>query len=114
MGCVLLGDVVGTSEAVAGLPGRRAKIDQLAALLRRAGADEIPVVVAFLSGELRQRQIGVGYAALTGLLREADAAAGQAAARPPGSALTVAETDEVFATIGAVSGPAARPPAGSC
>ncbi|MGE5136892.1 MAG: ATP-dependent DNA ligase [Gemmatimonadota bacterium] len=104
MGCVLLGDVVGTSEAVTGLPGRRAKIDQLAALLRRAGADEIPVVVAFLSGELRQRQIGVGYAALTGLLREADAAAGQAAARPAGSALTVAETDEVFATIGAVSG----------
>ena len=114
MGSVLLRDVVGTSETVTGLPGRRAKIDELAALLRRAGPDEIPVVVAFLSGELRQRQIGVGYAALTGLLQEADAAASAAApaaadgtdlAGGPGAAgLSVPETDAVFAAIGAVTG----------
>src|SRR5205823_1329287 len=36
---------------------------------RRAGSGEVPVVVAFLSGELRQRQIGVGYASLGELLR---------------------------------------------
>ena len=49
--------------------GRRVKINEIAGLLRRASPGEVPVAVAFLSGELRQRQIGVGYAALGGLLR---------------------------------------------
>ena len=68
---VLLSDLVRTSEAVSLASGRRVKIDEIAGLLRRAAPDEIPVAVAFLSGELRQRQIGVGYAALGGLLRPA-------------------------------------------
>ena len=68
---VLLSDLVRTSEAVSLASGRRVKIDEIAGLLRRAAPDEIPVAVAFLSGELRQRQIGVGYAALGGLLRDA-------------------------------------------
>ena len=61
---MLLRELVQTSEAVAATSGRRAKIEEISALLRRASPDEVPVVVAFLSGELRQRQIGVGYAAL--------------------------------------------------
>jgi ATP-dependent DNA ligase len=61
---VLLRELVQTSEAVAATSGRTAKITQIAALLRRADPGEVPVVVAFLSGELRQRQIGVGYASL--------------------------------------------------
>src|SRR5262245_6403001 len=61
---VLLRELVQTSEAVAATSGRRAKIEEISALLRRASPDEVPVVVAFLSGDLRQRQIGVGYAAL--------------------------------------------------
>ncbi len=65
---VLLKDLVRTSEAVSLTSGRRVKIDEIAGLLRRAAPAEIPVAVAFLSGELRQRQIGVGYAALGGLL----------------------------------------------
>ena len=65
---VLLSDLVRTSEAVSLASGRRVKIDEIAGLLRRAAPEEIPVAVAFLSGELRQRQIGVGYAALGGLL----------------------------------------------
>ncbi len=68
---VLLSDLVRTSEAVSLASGRRVKIDEIAGLLRRAAPGEIPVAVAFLSGELRQRQIGVGYAALGGLLRPA-------------------------------------------
>ena len=68
---VLLSDLVRTSEAVSLASGRRVKIDEIAGLLRRAAPEEIPVAVAFLSGELRQRQIGVGYAALGGLLRPA-------------------------------------------
>jgi len=66
---VLLRELVQTSEAVAATSGRTAKITAIAGLLRRAGPGEVPVVVAFLSGELRQRQIGVGYASLGELLR---------------------------------------------
>jgi ATP-dependent DNA ligase len=66
---VLLRELVQTSEAVAATSGRTAKITEIAGLLRRAGPGEVPVVVAFLSGELRQRQIGVGYASLGELLR---------------------------------------------
>jgi hypothetical protein len=49
---VLLSDLVRTSEAVSLASGRRVKIDEIAGLLRRAAPDEIPVAVAFLSGEL--------------------------------------------------------------
>ena len=123
---VLLSDLVRTSEAVSLASGRRVKIDEIAGLLRRAAPDEIPVAVAFLSGELRQRQIGVGYAALGGLLRPAAGdqdAAGKGAPSPAGPRagaspapdggpgtdpgprpLTVAETDSVFAAIGATTG----------
>ncbi len=61
---VLLNDLVQTSVAVAATSSRRAKIEAIANLLRRAEPAEVPVAVAFLSGEFRQRQIGVGYAAL--------------------------------------------------
>jgi DNA ligase-1 len=138
---VLLSDLVRTSEAVALASGRRVKINEIGGLLRRAAPDEVPVAVAFLSGELRQRQIGVGYAALGGLLRPAAVAPGatdpgatdpgatdpgatdqpgtrpgaedRAAAGAPGPdpglpPLTVAETDSVFAAIGATTGPGSQ------
>jgi len=128
---VLLSDLVRTSESVSLASGRRVKIDEIAALLRRAAPEEIPVAVAFLSGELRQRQIGVGYAALGGLLRPAPSdpapsdpsATGMGATEPadpktaggaaPGGGpgadpgprpLAVTETDSVFAAIGATTG----------
>jgi DNA ligase-1 len=101
---VLLSDLVRTSDAVSVTSARRVKISEIAGLLRRASPGEVPVAVAFLSGELRQRQIGVGYAALGGLLR-GDLPAGDGpgpdpAARP----LTLAEIDSVFAAIGATTG----------
>ncbi len=111
MPVVLLSELVRTSEAVAGAPGRRVKIDELAGLLRRAAPDEVPVAVAFLSGELRQRQIGVGYAAVGGLLGTAPgtvAEAARAASPGAGPALTLAGTDAAFAAIGAVAGPGAQ------
>jgi len=82
---VLLHDVVVTSAAVAASPGRRAKIGEIASLLTRVPPDEVPVAVAFLSGELTQRQIGVGYAALLDLADAAGQwppAAGQPGAAP--------------------------------
>ena len=107
---VLLRELAGTSEAVAALPGRRAKIEQIAAVLRQATPEEIPVVVAFLSGELRQRQIGVGYAALMSLLGDENLAApgpGQASG-PDNAALTALDADVVFAAVGAVAGAGAQ------
>src|ERR1700721_2658496 len=80
---VLLSDLVRTSEAVSLTSGRRVKIDEIAALLRRAAPEEIPVAVAFLSGELRQRQIGGGYAALGGLRPPAGGVEGARGQTPP-------------------------------
>ena len=113
---VLLSELVRTSAAVAGAPGRKAKIEAIAGLLRQAAPAEVPVAVAFLSGELRQRQIGVGFAAIRDLLGDsfwasadgagpddtAAATTGSAAGTPP---LTLADVDAAFAAIGAISGP---------
>ena len=61
---VLLRDLADTSAAVAGTPARLGKVGLLADVLGRADPDEAAAAVAFLSGELRQRQIGVGWATL--------------------------------------------------
>jgi DNA ligase-1 len=121
---VLLRELVQTSEAVGATSGRTAKITEIAALLPRADPGEVPVVVAFLSGELRQRQIGVGYASLGDLFRpgssgppsrpeeppaqEAEAAHETEAAQAGAGPLTVAETDAVFEVIGQVAGAGAQ------
>ncbi|WP_245623202.1 ATP-dependent DNA ligase [Spirillospora albida] len=86
-------EIARTSAEVAGTSKRKAKVAALAERLRGAEPAEAPIAVAYLSGELPQRQIGVGYAAL----REA----------PPPAAepsLTVAEVDAAFTEIGAVAG----------
>src|SRR6202050_2917329 len=93
-GRVLLAEVAEVSSAVAGASGRLAKIAAIAAALRSAGPDEVPIVVAYLSGELPQRQIGVGWAALR--------------SAPPASiapSLTVLGVDAAFSEIGALVGP---------
>jgi len=105
---VLLSELVDTSAAVAGAPGRTAKIEAIAALLRQAAPAEVPVAVAFLSGELRQRQIGVGFAAIRDLLGDSfwASADGEPDETPPsGPPLTLADVDAAFAAIGAISGP---------
>ena len=61
---MLLAEVVAASSDVAATSSRKAKIERLAGLLRGVPAPEIVPVVAWLTGELRQRQIGVGYASL--------------------------------------------------
>jgi ATP-dependent DNA ligase I len=106
---VLLSELVRTSAAVAGAPGRKAKVEAIAALLRQTAPAEVPVAVAFLSGELRQRQIGVGFAAIRDLLGDAAWTAPDGAAdagpAPAGPPLTLADVDAAFAAIGAISGP---------
>jgi DNA ligase-1 len=99
---VLLTELVLISQAVAATPRRSVKIDEIAGLLRKASPEEVPTVVAFLSGELLQRQIGVGYAALGGLLT------GDGAAEKTAPVLTVSEVDAVFGEVGAVTGAGAQ------
>jgi DNA ligase 1 len=92
---VLLIDVATTSVDVGGSASRRAKIARIAELLSQAKSDPVlvAIVVAWLSGDLPQRQIGVGWAALRSLP--------PAAAQP---SLTVLGVDTTLSTIGAVSG----------
>jgi DNA ligase-1 len=90
---VLLAEIAGVSRAVATTSARLAKIEALAAALRQAGPLEVPIAVAYLSGELPQRQIGVGWATLRGGFAPAAAAT-----------LTLSEVDAGFSAIGAISG----------
>jgi DNA ligase-1 len=106
---MLLHDVVTTSAAVARSPGRRAKISEIAGLLARVPPDEVTIAVAFLSGELTQRQIGVGYAALLDLPDPADdQPTGDTDRRAGRPALTLTEADTAFEAIGQLSGPGSQ------
>jgi len=88
-----LADVVAASREVAATSARSAKIARIAAVLRVGGPDEAAIVVPWLSGELRQRRTGVGWA----MLRDAPAPAAE-------PSLTVRETDGVFETVSLLSG----------
>jgi len=67
---VLLNELVQTSRRLAETRGRLAKIELVAALLKRTGPEEIEIATAFLSGSLRQGRIGIGYATLQAAKRE--------------------------------------------
>ena len=93
MGGVRFLDLAATSAAVTATPGRKAKIDLLADALRRLDPAELAAGSAYLAGELRQRQTGVGYASLRD--------------RPPPAAeptLTVAQVDAAIGDIAVVAG----------
>jgi DNA ligase 1 len=64
---MLLDEIAQTSAAVAETPARLAKIERLAATLRRLLPDEVAVAVDYLSGELPQGSIGIGWASLRDL-----------------------------------------------
>ncbi|MGZ6780915.1 MAG: ATP-dependent DNA ligase, partial [Mycobacterium sp.] len=94
---MLLIDVATASAEVGASSARLAKIARIADLLSKAresgDATLVAVVVSWLSGELPQRQIGVGWAALRSLPRPAQ--------QPT---LTVTAVDGAFTEIGAVAG----------
>ncbi len=91
---MLLAEIAATWTAVANTSSRRAKINLLAACLRRVPPEEIMAATAYLSGELRQRQIGVGWATLRDLPSPADR-----------GTLSVADVDTAAERIGACRGP---------
>ena len=90
---MLLQELAATSDAVAATSARGAKVERLAECLRRLEPAEVAIAVPYLSGELRQRQIGVGYASLRDL---------PAPARLP--SLTLVEVDATLALVGRQSG----------
>jgi ATP-dependent DNA ligase I len=90
---VLLTELAEVSRAVSQTSARLAKVAALADALRAAGVDEVPVLVSYLSGELPQRQIGVGWAALRSVPAPAKA-----------GSLTLLAVDEAFSRIKAVAG----------
>jgi DNA ligase-1 len=94
---VLLAELTATSEAVRATRARNEKIARLAETLRRTEPGEVAIAVAYLSGELRQRQIGVGYRSL----RELPAPAVEAG-------LSLAEVDAACEAIGAMAGPGSQ------
>ncbi len=86
-------DLAATSTAVAATSGRKAKVELVADALRRLEPGEIAPGSAYLAGELRQRQTGVGYASL----RDRP----EPAAEP---SLSVAAVDAAIAEISVVAG----------
>ena len=103
---MLLLDVAAASAEVGAQSSRLAKIARIARLLDAAAsggdAHQVAVVVSWLSGELVQRQIGVGWAALRTLPAPADE-----------PTLTVLAVDAAFTAIGAVVGAGSQKAAGS-
>lgn len=90
---MLLAQLAAASDAVAATPSRTAKIELIAGLLGQADADEVGLVVRYLSGELRQRRTGVGWAALQGIPGPAQVAS-----------LSVVDTDAVFEHVSGLGG----------
>lgn len=90
-------DVVRTWRAVAQTSSRREKISRIADALAHSDPDQSTIAVVFLSGELPQRQIGVGYRSL----RES----------PPASAharLTLSDVSRAFDAIKETTGPGSQ------
>ena len=90
----LLAALVRTSGEVAATPSRLAKIRVLADFLRPLAREEIEIALPYLSGDIRQGKLAVGYAAL-------QAARASAAAGP---SLTLRDVDQAFAALKQVKG----------
>ncbi|BBX93619.1 ATP-dependent DNA ligase [Mycolicibacterium boenickei] len=93
----MLADVASASSDIAGASARLAKIDRIATLLAATAADgdalAVAVTVSWLSGELPQRQIGVGWAALRSLPTPAEV-----------PTLTITGVDTAFTEIKGIAG----------
>src|SRR5438874_11797072 len=90
---MLLREVAEASQDVGATSSRLAKTERIATLLRSADPAEVAIVVSWLAGELPQRQIGVGWAALRAIASPATT-----------SSLDLLGVDATFSEIGALSG----------
>jgi len=86
-----LADLVGVSRAVAATRARNAKLERLAQYVAPLDPDAAALAVSYLSGEIPQGKIGIGYAMAYGAREEATPAAAPS--------LTLADVDAAFAAI---------------
>jgi DNA ligase-1 len=91
-----LADLVDTSRRVSETSSRLEKIATLAELLRRLRPAEVEIAVSFLSGSTQQGRIGVGWSTIRDV---------RATAAAEHATLEIADVDEAFGRIAAMSGP---------
>jgi DNA ligase-1 len=91
---VQLSEIVAASAAVGAVPGRLEKIERIAELLRRTDPEEAEIVVAWLTGGLRQGRIGIGASLIRSI------SAGPA----PSATLTAGAVNLAFERMARVSG----------
>jgi DNA ligase-1 len=94
MPAMSLAAIAATSAAVAATASRLAKIELLASCLLPLSSAEVPIAVAYLSGELPGGALGVGWAALRDLPPPA----------PAPSTVTLLETEAALGRIRTASG----------
>ncbi|MBS0422407.1 MAG: ATP-dependent DNA ligase [Proteobacteria bacterium] len=91
----LLADLVATSRRVGATSGRLAKVRELAAFLRSLAPQEIEIGALYLSGEIQQGRIGIGYATLSSAAASAPVAVAQ---------VSIAEVDGALTELAAIRG----------
>jgi DNA ligase-1 len=89
----LLADVVRASNEVARTSSRLAKVAALAECMKRLEPDEVEIAIPYLSGDIRQGKLSIGFQTLR-------------SARPAASvpSLTLSEVDAAFGGLKAVKG----------
>ena len=92
---MLLAELAAASARVAATSSRLAKIKELADCLRAAGPVEVPIAIAFLSGEPRQGKLGVPISALR---------SAQSAPLPTHPKHALQEVDVAFERLRAIKG----------
>jgi DNA ligase-1 len=90
----LLAEVVRASAAVASTSSRLAKIRVIADCLRALAPEEIEIALPWLSGDIRQGKLALGYASLKSAMGNPSATAG----------LTVKEVDAAFQDLKTIKG----------
>ena len=94
---MLLHEIAAASEDVAATSSRLAKVARLADCLAGAKPEEVAIAVSYLSGELPQGSVGVGWAALRERPAPVDA-----------PVLDLLEVDAAMSRLQAISGPGSQ------
>ncbi len=102
MVAMMLSDVVEVSRQVAATPARSAKVRLIAEALRQVGVDQVELAASYLTGELRQRRTGVGWAALRDLAKEPAPESAEGLANE--ARLRLGDVDIAFQRIAEASG----------
>src|SRR4051812_42140111 len=94
----LFSSIAAVSRRVAQTASRLNKVRELAECVRAVAPEEVPMAIAFLSGQTRRGRLGVSYAALR-----------TARAMTPVETpeLTMSDVDTAFGQLAAISGPGA-------